>query len=144
METISKDYEDQNLTGNNVEESDNYAPVQRLTATSIIGDKLENFEGEDLGEIKNLMINLDLGVIEYAVLEFGGFLGMGSKLFAIPYKALTLDPERKVFLLKRDKEFFKNAPGFDKDHWPDTNAHYQEVNTYWGDFMGPNTGTAPV
>jgi sporulation protein YlmC with PRC-barrel domain len=139
MDTLRKEYEEENQTGHNSDGNENL-PVERLTATSIIGDKVENFEGEDLGEIKNLMVNLDLGCIEYAVLEFSGFMGMGSKLFAIPYKALTLDPERKVFLLNRDRDSFKDAPGFDKDHWPETNSHYAAVNQHWGDFMGPHTG----
>jgi sporulation protein YlmC with PRC-barrel domain len=143
METLREEYERENQTGANPDGNENM-PVERLTATSIIGDKVENFEGEDLGEIKNLMVNLELGCVEYAVLEYGGIMGMGSKLFAIPYKALTLDPERKVFLLNRDKESLKNAPGFDKDHWPNTNSHYEAVNTYWGNFMGPNTGAAPL
>lgn len=143
METIRDDYEQENLTAVNLEGDEN-EPIQRLTASSIIGDKVENFEGEDLGEIKNLMVNLQTGCIEYAVLEFGGFLGMGSKLFAIPYKALALDSERKVFLLNKDVEVFKNAPGFDKDHWPDTNSHFNQVDSYWGDFMGPNVAGGPV
>jgi sporulation protein YlmC with PRC-barrel domain len=142
MGTIGDDYQEENVTGVNLEGDEN-DPVERLTATSIIGDKVENFEGEDLGEIKNLMVNLQTGCIEYAVIEFGGFLGMGSKLFAIPYKTLTLDSERKVFLLNKEVEVFKHAPGFDKDHWPDTNSHYNDVDHYWGDFMGPNTGGEP-
>lgn len=143
METVAKNFEEDNRTGDNHEGSNANFPVQRLTATSIIGDTVENFDGEDLGEIKNLMINLNTGIIEYAILDFGGFLGIGSKLFAVPFSALTLDPERRTFLLNKDKDSLNRAPGFDKDHWPDTNLHYNEVNTYWGDFMGANTGAAP-
>jgi hypothetical protein len=52
------------------------------------------------------------------VLSFGGFLGIGDKLFAIPWQALQLDPDNKCFVLDVDKEMLDNAPGFDKDHWP--------------------------
>src|ERR1019366_6787 len=49
---------------------------------------------------------------------FGGFLGMGDKLFAIPWNALKVDTVEKQFILNLDKEVLKSAPGFDKDHWP--------------------------
>ena len=108
-------------------------PVQRLTATSIVGDKVENPNSESLGKIDNLMINLKSGQVEYAVVEMGSFLGIGSKLFAVPFTELHADHIKKVFILNRTKEYLKNIPGFDKTHWPDTNAHayYQDVNTYW-------------
>lgn len=49
---------------------------------------------------------------------FGGFLGMGDRLFAVPWRALTLDTEKHRFTLNVNKDDLKNAPGFDKDHWP--------------------------
>ncbi len=64
------------------------------------------------------MIDLDNGRIAYCVLSFGGFLGMGDKLFAVPWSALTLDTENKCFILNVDKERLNKAPGFDKDNWP--------------------------
>lgn len=143
MEPIKTNFELDNQTGRNHEGALANTPVQRLTATSIIGDKVENFDGEDLGQIKNLMVNINTGNIEYVVLDFGSFLGIGGKLFAIPFRALSLDPVRHTFLLNKDKESLKDAPGFDKDHWPETNHVYDEVNTYWGDFMGANTGGVP-
>jgi sporulation protein YlmC with PRC-barrel domain len=90
-----------------------------LSATTIIGDKVVNPEGEELGSIKELMIDMDEGLVNYAVLSFGGFLGMGDKLFAIPWDALTLNKDDHNFILDVDKDQLENAPGFDKDHWPD-------------------------
>ncbi|HTE33225.1 MAG TPA: PRC-barrel domain-containing protein [Chryseolinea sp.] len=134
MDRYQKDYEVDNVTGRNHEGPNANAPVRRLTATSIIGDKIENLDGDDLGKIDNLMINLQSGEIEYVVVEFGSFLGMGGKLFAVPYKHLVLNKEKECFTLNRDKEHFKNMPGFDRNHWPDTNDHtyYQDVDVYWG------------
>ncbi|HYG38075.1 MAG TPA: PRC-barrel domain-containing protein [Cytophagales bacterium] len=133
MAMYEKSYETDNRTGENQEGPNANRPVRRLTATSIIGDDVENPEGENLGSIKNLMINIDGGSIEYAVLQFGGFLGMGQKLFAIPWREFKLDPLREVFILNRDKDYLKSAPGFDEDHWPETNDHYyNEAYTYWG------------
>jgi sporulation protein YlmC with PRC-barrel domain len=95
-----------------------------LSASTIIGEKVFNTAGEHLGNIKELMIDLDGGLIAYAVLSFGGFLGMGDKLFAIPWEALTIDEENHSLILEVDKEVLKDAPGFDKDNWPD-NAKYE-------------------
>jgi sporulation protein YlmC with PRC-barrel domain len=95
-----------------------------LSATTIIGDKVVNTAGEQLGSITELMIDLDDGLIAYAVLSFGGILGMGNKLFAIPWEALTIDTESHNVILDVDKEVLENAPGFDKDNWPD-NAKYE-------------------
>jgi sporulation protein YlmC with PRC-barrel domain len=132
MTTKEKKYEVDNLTGINHEGTFANNPVQRLTANSIVGDTVENFEGENLGKIQDLMINLYSGNVEYAVIEFGSFLGLGGKLFAIPFKELQLNANGEVFFLKRDKEYLKNSPGFDRTHWPDTNAHYyDDVNTYY-------------
>ena len=109
---------------------------QVLSATTMIGDKVTSTEGEELGELKELMIDLDNGRVSYAVLSFGGFLGLGDKLFAIPWDALTIDTEKHAFILAVDKEVLKNAPGFDKDHWPE-NAQYEagwllDVYEYYG------------
>jgi hypothetical protein len=134
MKTYEKKYEADNVTGVNHEGPDANVPVERLSATSIIGDSVENMHEENLGKIDNLMINLRTGDIDYAILEFGSFLGMGGKLFAIPFSELKVDPIRKLFILNREKEYLKNIPGFDKNHWPDTNDHsyFNDVNTYWG------------
>src|SRR5579863_8144740 len=87
-----------------------------LAADTLTGDKVVNLQKEDLGKIEHLMIDLETGRIAYAVLSFGGFLGMGDKLFAIPWSALALDTVEKRFILNVDKELLKRAPGFDKDH----------------------------
>lgn len=139
MKSYEKNYEADNLTGRNFEGPDANAPVRRLTATSIIGDRVENPMGEDLGKIDNLMININTGMIEYVVLDFGSFLGIGGKLFAIPFSELRIDPVRQLFILNREKEYLKNMPGFDKNHWPDTNDHtyFDDVDTYWGTTVQP-------
>lgn len=105
-----------------------------LSANTIIGDSVVNRADEDLGEIDDLMIDLEGGRIRYAVLSFGGFLGMGDKLFAVPLETLTLDAENEQFVLDIDRERLKNAPGFDKDNWPDTTEQewQTEVYEYYG------------
>ncbi|GAA5784645.1 PRC-barrel domain-containing protein [Chitiniphilus shinanonensis] len=75
-----------------------------------------NTAGDDLGEIKGIMLDVQRGRIAYAVLSFGGFLGVGNKLFAIPWQTLVLDTDRKRFVLDVSEERLKAASGFDKDH----------------------------
>jgi sporulation protein YlmC with PRC-barrel domain len=91
-----------------------------LSAGSMIGTKVHNLEGESIGEIKEIMIDHINGRIAYAVLSFGGFLGVGNKLFAIPFEAIDFDtyPDTGGYALDLDKEELEEAPGFDKDEWP--------------------------
>ena len=89
-----------------------------LSASTLAGDKVVNLQNEDLGKIEELMIDLETGRIAYAVLSFGGFLGMGDKLFAIPWSAFSVDTIEKRLVLNVDKELLKQAPGFDKANWP--------------------------
>ncbi len=112
-----------------------------MDADTLIGDNVVNAAGEDLGEIKAIMLDVESGRVAYAVLSFGGFLGMGNKLFAIPWSALTLDADEKRFVLDIAKDRLDNAPGFDKDHWPamaDASwarqlHEYYDVRPYWDD-----------
>lgn len=125
-------YETDNRTGINHEGEQANTPVERLTSSSIIGDPVINAAGAKLGSIDNLMINVKTGSVEYAVMEFGAVLGIGGKLFAIPFTELKVVPDKRVFTLDRDKSFLEQLPGFDKTHWPDTNSHYyDDVNLYW-------------
>ena len=107
---------------------------EALTARRLIGDPVVNRRGEDLGKIEDFVIDPRNGRVDYAVLSFGGFLGMGDKLFAVPLEAMKLSREEKRFILDVDKERLKHAPGFDKDHWPDTSdrAFGTKVYAYYG------------
>jgi sporulation protein YlmC with PRC-barrel domain len=85
----------------------------------VLGKKVVNLASEDIGEIKEVMIDAVAGTVTYAILSFGGFLGMGDKLFAVPWGRLSYERMNDVFMMKANKERLKNAPGFDKNHWPD-------------------------
>lgn len=95
-----------------------YGGATLLSAATITGDDVCNMRDEKLGKIEDVMVDVADGKIRYAVLASGGFLGMGDRLFAVPWKALKLDKEHKRFMLDVDAERLKDAPGFDKDHWP--------------------------
>lgn len=91
-----------------------------LSATSLIGDRVVNLQGEDIGKIEEIMIDINTGRVAYAVLSFGGILGIGNKLFAVPWASLTVDLENKRFVMDAHKDLLERAPGFDKDNWPQT------------------------
>lgn len=92
-----------------------------LSARTIEGTTVENPRGKDIGEIKDIMIDLERGYVAYVVLSFGGLLGFGEKLFAVPIEAFRFDmiDSEETIILDVDKEKLDNAPGFDKEHWPD-------------------------
>ena len=112
-----------------------------MAASTLDGDKILCTEGDEVGKVKEIMLDVQSGMIAYVVMSSGGFLGIGDKLMAIPWSALTLDTDRKCFLLAMSAERVKNAPGFDKDHWPSmadqtwaTSVHqYYGSEPYWGD-----------
>ena len=110
-----------------------------LSSSSITGDKIKNKANEELGSIHDLMIDCNSGKVAYAVMTSGGFLGMGNKLFAIPFTALQCDRQNQCFVLDASKEKFEEADGFDKDNWPDmanmqwaetTHSRF-EAKPYW-------------
>jgi sporulation protein YlmC with PRC-barrel domain len=131
MDTLNKD----NLTGVNNGELYSNLPLKYLTASSMIGEKVHDANDEHLGHIKDIMIDITTGKIEYFVIEFGGFLGIGIKYFAIPFGLLHVDTGKRIFIFDRKREELEKAPGFDMNHWPDTNIHFDEAYSYWS-FMG--------
>lgn len=121
------------IVGSEISDSGGPGP-EVMSASTLEGDDVVNSAGENLGEIKEIMIDVPSGRVAYAVLSSGGLLGIGDKLFAIPWGALTLDTDRKCFILDVDAERLKAAPGFDKDHWPSMAdpAWASEVHAYYG------------
>jgi sporulation protein YlmC with PRC-barrel domain len=135
--------------------TDGTAP-RLMGADTLIGEDVYNLQDENLGDIKEIMLDMQTGEIAYAVLSFGGWLGLGDKLFAVPWRSLQLDTDNKRFLLDCSKQQLKNAPGFDKDHWPDmagaefsgmvhsfygTQQNLAGQRTASGSVMGTGSGT---
>jgi PRC-barrel domain len=104
---------------------------------SIIGTKVVNANNEHLGKIEDIVIDSRDNRVSYAILSFGGFLGVGDKHFAIPWKVIDFKPAQHSAVLNVDKDRLKNAPGFHKDEWPDmsdraweakVHAHYDQTS----------------
>ncbi|SFN97239.1 PRC-barrel domain-containing protein [Nitrosospira briensis] len=132
-------YEDRDTYGMYKSETyksyDEKGPGPRLMgADTLIGEDVYNHKDEDLGDIKEIMLDMNNGKIAYAVLSFGGFMGIANKLFAVPWNALKLDTGNKRFILNVDKERLESAPGFDKDNWPDmADPTWQStIHSYYG------------
>ncbi len=128
---MARDYKDTKMSGavaavdaergtrTDYDEEDRHNFRRVMSAGTLAGDRVRNSAGEDLGKVEEIMLDVPTGRVAYAVLSFGGFLGMGNKLFAIPWQALTLNERDHEFILNVDKKQLESAPGFDKDNWPD-------------------------
>ncbi|MFO7540467.1 MAG: PRC-barrel domain-containing protein [Chloroflexota bacterium] len=108
--------------------------VQVFSCGTLNGTSVENLEGEDLGHLKEIMLDMNSGRVAYAVLSFGGVLGIGDKLFAVPWAALHIDTYDKKIVLDVARDRLEEAPGFDKDNWPHTVEHswLNDVYDYYG------------
>lgn len=100
-------------------QSEAFSPNQgSYKASELVGISVKNLQGEDIGQIEELVIGSN-GEVGYAVLSFGGFLGMGDKLFAVPWTSLAHQPDREYLTLDIQPKKLEKAPGFDKNAWPD-------------------------
>jgi len=106
---------------------------------SLIGAKVVNPQGEDLGKVEDVVVDSRDYAIAYAILSFDTFLGMGGKHFALPWGALQFNPAKHELVLNIDKNRMKNAPGFAEDDWPDMGDpswamrmhKYYDQEPYW-------------
>jgi sporulation protein YlmC with PRC-barrel domain len=115
-------------------------PWKLVKGSTFIGADIENPKGENLGNIKDVAIDRVTGRIVYAVVSFGGFMGLGDKLFAVPWGAFSQSvTDKDTFILAVDKDRLKNAPGFDQKNWPQMASRewvsslytYYNVPPYW-------------
>lgn len=111
-----------------------------IRMSKLIGIDVHDPQGRKLGEIKDVIMDTSSGRLHYSVLSFGGFLGVGDKLFAIPLAKLRPDGKGRL-TLDVTKAALASAPSFDDGRWPDwmTDPHRAEVDKHWA-----ATGTAPV
>ena len=149
-------FNERDAYGMYVEKSHKGPGPELMGAQTLIGDHVHNLLNEHLGEIKEIMLDMRTGKIAYVVMSSGGVLGIGQKLFAVPWDALVLDTANKRFTMDVEKALVENAPGFDTDHWPDMadKKWAQQIHGYYGlgatavpgdgDFTGSHArGTGP-
>jgi sporulation protein YlmC with PRC-barrel domain len=110
---------------------------RNMRLSQLIGKDVRNMQGEDLGDIKDVVVDVGNGRVHYVVLSFGGFLGLGDKQFAYPMKVFRPAADKDELVLNVDKEQLKKAPGFEQAREPDWNqAEYRgQVDRYFGDMV---------
>ncbi|WP_321805626.1 PRC-barrel domain-containing protein [Burkholderia sp. BCC1993] len=110
-----------------------------MAAGTLEDDRVLTMDGDDIGKVTNIMLDIRSGRIAYAVVSSGGLLGFGDKLLAVPWNVLTLDAGRRCFVLPVSTERVRDAPGFEKDRWPtmadpawaeELHAYY-DASPYW-------------
>ena len=115
--------------------------VNALSAGTLTGDTVKNRTGEEIGTLQEIMIDLDQGQVAYVVMAAGGLLGIGDKYFAVPWSLLEVDTDSHAVIVDLDKQTIEDAPGFDKDNWPDPSDvgwlnkvyGYYDRQPYWTD-----------
>ncbi len=117
--------------------------INVVMSHEIIGSPVYNLKGERLGKVKDFALDIDTGSIVYGVLDFGGFIGIGNKLFLVPWKSVAMLPSEGIFYIDKSKEQLKKAPGFDKNKIPDIgnvrwgaeiHRYYSEDYDYFNDY----------
>jgi len=107
--------------------------AHRLIASDRVeGTAVYNRQGDKLGTVRNFMVDKRSGKAEYAVMAFGGFLGMGDSCHPLPWNVLTYDTDKGGYVVDLDKETLKEAPSYRSDQEPQFDRSYgQEVNRYY-------------
>jgi sporulation protein YlmC with PRC-barrel domain len=111
---------------------------QLARVSDVTGTNVKNSKGENLGEIENLMIDTSSGRIAYAVIGYGGVVGMGEKYVAVPWQSVQWAPSQSVAMVNADKSTFDSL-AFTGDKWPDlaSSEYRQKIQ---GKFQSAPTG----
>lgn len=131
-------YVEHDTYGNHKETVHTGPGLELMGANTLIGERVHNMHDEPLGTIKEFMVDMRTGRVEYAVLSFGGIFSVGEKLFAVPWSALKLDTVDKCFILDIDIECCEKAPGSGSNSWPNMidRSWIEGICTYYGPAAG--------
>ena len=105
-----------------------------ISCDKVGGTPVENPKGDSLGHIQDIMIDKISGRVGYAVLKYGSFLGIGGKLFAVPWDILKYDTARSAYVIDIPEDRLAGAPSFEEGRWPDMGdrAWTTKVHDYYG------------
>ncbi len=108
--------------------------TDRLIASNKVeGTAVYNRQGERMGSVYNFMVDKRSGQVAYAVMSFGGFLGMGDSYHPLPWSALTYDTKLGGYVVDLDKERLKGAPSYTGSESPTWDQDYSSrVDRYYG------------
>jgi sporulation protein YlmC with PRC-barrel domain len=107
----------------NLGQIDSVTSGATVRASQMIGMAVHDAKGESVAEINDLVLDPRTGKVRYAAVTYGGFLGLGDKLFAVPFEAFTVqadpdDADEVILVLNINEQMLENAQGFDQDNWP--------------------------
>lgn len=107
--------------------------------SKLIGATVEQPDGKSIGEVKDVVLDWNAGSVKYAVLSYGGVLGMGDRLFAVPIDRFQPRAGSEKLILNIDKDQLKSAPGFDKEHWPSMAdpSWDKDIQSFYGGSKAP-------
>lgn len=104
-----------------------------ISSDKVQGTKVYNADGDKLGSIDDLVIDKRSGLVRYAALEFGGFLGMGKERYPVPWSMLTYDTNKDGYVVPLQKTQLEGAPRYESDKRPDYSDDYgRRVYDYYG------------
>ncbi|MEW5744857.1 MAG: PRC-barrel domain-containing protein [Nitrospirota bacterium] len=122
---------DSSTRGAQTQQGSKTQPVRLRQASKLIGMDVKNQQGEDLGNISDIIVNSFTGQIVYAIMEGDtGFLGVGDRNFAIPWKSFQPSVSGDELILNIDKERLSRAPYFTRNNWPNFADRRWEVDVY--------------
>ena len=103
-----------------------------ISSDKVEGTNVYNERGDKLGSIDDLMIDKRSGQVRYAVMEFGGFLGMGTDRYPLPWSMLKYDTSKEGYVVPLEKDRLEGAPRYSRDDVPTYNADYERrLGEYW-------------
>jgi sporulation protein YlmC with PRC-barrel domain len=92
--------------------------AQLVLLTELLEYRARNYEGQNLGRIEELVVNLQAGRADYIALEVGATAGVGGKLVAVPFESVELNTADRILRVEAEPAALQRAPGFDPDNWP--------------------------
>jgi sporulation protein YlmC with PRC-barrel domain len=114
--------------------SDTRETSRLISSEKVTDTNVENTRGDNLGHIEDVMIDKISGKVAYAILNYGSFLGIGGKLFALPWDILKYDTRRDAYVIGIPEERLKSAPSFDAGTMPNwgDRAYDKQIHDYYG------------
>lgn len=113
---------------------ENIMTVNTIRASSVTGTSVFNREGEKLGSIDDLVIDKETGAARYAIMSFGGFLGLGEMFHPLPWETLQFDRKLEGYVVDLNKDALEAAPNFAPDNEPDwrDRRYGEDIRMYYG------------
>ena len=102
-----------------------------ISADKVVGTSVYNRQGEKLGSVYTLMLNKLNGQVAYAVMSFGGFLGIGESYHPLPWRILSYDTALGGYVVDLDRRRLEGAPTYTSAEEPDWRTYPERIDAYY-------------